>query len=69
MTFEPGDIVERRYGDGEHRFGHISGRVREGYDAWYVNAAVGMTYCDNGRDLRLAPRDDTNVANEQPATG
>lgn len=68
MTFEPGDTVERRYGRGEHRFGRISGRVREGYDAWYVNAAVGMTFCDNGRDLRLAPHDDTSATTEPPAT-
>jgi hypothetical protein len=58
MTFEPGDRVERRYGRGEHRFGEIQGRVREGYDTWYVNADVGMTFCDNGRDLRPAAAED-----------
>lgn len=52
MTFEPGDIVERRYGHAESRTGRITGRVREGYDTWYVTCDVGFTYCDNGRDLR-----------------
>jgi len=46
--------VERRYGHGESRFGRITGRVHEGYDSWYVTTGVGMTYCDNGRDLRAA---------------
>jgi hypothetical protein len=54
VDFEPGDLVERRYGHGESRFGQITGRVREGYDAWYVTCEVGMTFCDNGRDLRTA---------------
>lgn len=52
MSFEPGDHVERRCGRGESRTGRILGRVREGYDAWYVTTGMGMTYCDNGRDLR-----------------
>ncbi len=52
MSFEPGDLVERRYGHGDARTGRITGRVRDGYDTWYVTAGVGMTYCDNGRDLR-----------------
>jgi hypothetical protein len=52
VSFEPGDPVERRYGHGEHRLGRIQGRVREGYDLWYVTCDVGMTFCDNGRDLR-----------------
>ena len=52
MSFEPGELVERRYGHGDARIGRISGRVREGYDTWYVTGSEGMTYCDNGRDLR-----------------
>jgi hypothetical protein len=52
MSFEPGDLVERRYGHGDARTGRITGRVRDGYDTWYVTASEGMTYCDNGRDLR-----------------
>jgi hypothetical protein len=52
MNFEPGDLVERRYGHGAARVGRITGRVREGYDTWYVTGDEGMTYCDNGRDLR-----------------
>lgn len=61
MSFHPGDLVERRYGHGEARTGRISGRVREGYDTWYVTAE-GMTYCDNGRDLRRI--DPAHVASE-----
>lgn len=52
MNFEPGDLVERRYGHGAARIGRITGRVREGYDTWYVTGSEGMTFCDNGRDLR-----------------
>ncbi len=52
MSFEPGDLVERRYGYGAARTGRIAGRLREGYDTWYVTGSEGMTYCDNGRDLR-----------------
>jgi hypothetical protein len=52
MNFEPGELVERRYGHGTARVGRITGRVREGYDTWYVTGDEGMTYCDNGRDLR-----------------
>lgn len=52
MDFQPGDLVERRYGHGDARIGRITGRVREGYDTWYVTGREGMTYCDNGRDLR-----------------
>ncbi len=52
MNFEPGEVVERRYGYGTARIGRITGRVREGYDTWYVTGSEGMTYCDNGRDLR-----------------
>jgi hypothetical protein len=52
MSFEPGELVERRYGHGDARTGRITGRVREGYDTWYVTGSEGMTYCDNGRDLR-----------------
>jgi hypothetical protein len=52
MSFQPGDLVERRYGHGGARTGRISGRVRDGYDTWYVTGDEGMTYCDNGRDLR-----------------
>jgi hypothetical protein len=51
VDFEPGAQVERRYGRGEHRVGRITGRVREGYDTWYVTTGTGMTYCDNGRDF------------------
>jgi hypothetical protein len=54
VTFQPADLVERRFGRGEHRYGEIQGRVREGYDTWYVTCDVGMTFCDNGRDLRRA---------------
>jgi hypothetical protein len=52
VSFEPGELVERRYGHGDARIGRITGRVREGYDTWYVTGSEGMTYCDNGRDLR-----------------
>jgi hypothetical protein len=45
-------MVERRYGRDEFRTRRITGRVREGYDAWYVTTGMGMTYCDNGKDLR-----------------
>jgi hypothetical protein len=34
--------------------GIISGRVREGYETFYVSTGVGMTYRDNGRELRRA---------------
>ena len=57
MDYSPGDLVERRFGRDEFRFGRITGRVREGYDAWYVTCDVGMTFCDNGRDLRRANGD------------
>jgi hypothetical protein len=53
VSLNPGDLVERRYGRDDSRFGQITGRVREGYDAWYVTGDIGMTYCDNGRDLCL----------------
>jgi hypothetical protein len=36
VSYEPGDLVKRRYGHGEARTGRISGRVHEGYDTWYV---------------------------------
>lgn len=64
MDFQPGDLVERRYGRGEHRYGEILGRVREGYDTWYVNADVGFTFCDNGRDLRRASRPERAVSQD-----
>jgi hypothetical protein len=54
MSFEPGELVEGRCVHGEARIGRISGRVRDGYDTWYVTAGVGMTYCDNGGDVRPA---------------
>jgi hypothetical protein len=54
VDFEPGELVERRYGRDESQFGRITGRVHEGYDTWYVTTGMGMTYCDNGRDLRRA---------------
>jgi hypothetical protein len=69
MAFEPGDQVERRYGRGEHRFGRVTGRVREGYDTWYVTADVGMTFCDNGRDLRLVPSDESPQPTTAPPAG
>jgi hypothetical protein len=55
VDYKPGDLVERRYGRAESQFGRITGRVHEGYDAWYVTTGIGMTYCDNGRDLRRVP--------------
>lgn len=54
VDYESGDLVERRYGRDESRTGRITGRVHEGYDTWYVTTGMGMTYCDNGRDLRPA---------------
>ena len=57
MDFEPGDFVERRYGRGESRTGRISGRVREGYDTWYVTSgrpcetASTLASCDPLRNL------------------
>ena len=62
MDFEPGDLVERRYGRDESCFGRITRRVREGYDTWCVTTGMGMTYCDNGRDLRPVPSDGEHIA-------
>jgi hypothetical protein len=62
VSFEPGELVERRYGHGDARIGRVTGRVREGYDTWYVTGNEGMTYCENGRDLR-------RVEPAQPMTG
>lgn len=44
VDYEPGDFVERRFGQRESRFGQIAARVREGYEAWYVA-------CNNGDDV------------------
>jgi hypothetical protein len=67
MSFEPGDLVERRYGHGDSRTGRITGRVRDGYDTWYVTGREGMTYCDNGRDLRRV-EPGQSAAESGPAT-
>ena len=47
----------------------LSGRVHEGYDTWYVTIGTGMTYCDNGRDLRPVPNgcDDSGQIRERIA--
>lgn len=54
MELQTGDHVERRYGRDDTRFGRITGRVREGYDVFYVTCENLLTYLDNARDLRPA---------------
>jgi hypothetical protein len=56
VEFEAGDIVDRRHGRGDSRFGRIQGPVKEGYDYFYVTVGVGLTHLDHARNLRLARR-------------
>lgn len=54
IHLEPGDIVGRRHGRGESRFGQIIDRWKPDYVVFYVNVGIGMTHIDWARDLRPA---------------
>jgi hypothetical protein len=56
MDLKAGDVVERRHGRGESRFGRIQSRCKDGCDDFDVAAGIGLTHIDWGRDLR--PVDD-----------